>query len=226
MQPLSRVKSDALVKWGDPNTMMLRQKLAAMVAQCIAQWAEIEMSLGSFLGLLLHANQNAVLAMYSGVENRAAQLRMITAAAQATVPSEHFDVLSIFLSSIIRPVMKERDRLAHWPWGHSDELPEALLMQEPMAALGGLMRALTYLPGIEGAAVPANFDVVYVIREGDLEAISKRFTEAKELLRMAMASVWDHNTQTERDEYLRRLSNVPPIREGLDRLARDRQKTQ
>jgi len=88
------------------------------------------------------------------------------------------------------------------------------------------MRALTYLPGIEGAAVPANFDVVYVIREGDLEAISKRFTEAKELLRMAMASVWDHNTQTERDEYLRRLSNVPPIREGLDRLARDRQKTQ
>jgi len=25
MQPLSRVKSEALVKWGDPNTMMLRQ---------------------------------------------------------------------------------------------------------------------------------------------------------------------------------------------------------
>src|SRR4029077_16229612 len=97
-------------------------------------------------------------------------------------------------------------RLAHWPWGHSDELPEALLMQEPMAALGGLMRALTYLSGIGGAAAPANFDAVYVIREGDLEAISKRFTEAKELLRMAMASVWDHNTQTERDEYLRRLS--------------------
>jgi hypothetical protein len=225
MQPLSRVKPDAVTHWGDPTTMSRRPELAVKVARCIAQWSEIELHLGAFLGLLLHANQDAAVAMYSGLENRSAQLRMITSAAKASVPPEHFDVLSVLFSAIIRPAMRERDRLAHWSWGHADDLPDALLISEPGRTLRNLMGALKHLPGIERAAVPSNFDEIFVIRESDLEGIIERSATAKGHLRLAMATVWDFNPPQERAEYLRQLSNVPQIREGLDRLGRDRQKT-
>jgi hypothetical protein len=122
--------------------MSLRPNLAIKVARCIAQWSEIEVHLGAFLGFLLHAHPKAAWAMYTKIDNRAAQLRMITAAAEASVPANHFDVISILLSSILRPVMRERDKLAHWTWGHSEHLPDALLISEPAETLDGLMRVL------------------------------------------------------------------------------------
>jgi hypothetical protein len=219
MRPLSRVKPDATTTWGDRTTMALRPQLAMKVSQCIAQWSEIEIFLGALLGVLLHANQQAAVAMYSGLENRAAQLRLITSAAKASVPANHFDVLSIFLTAVVRPVMKERDKLAHWTWGYSTDLPDSLLLSEPSYALENLMLALRTQPGIENAAVPTNFDRVYVVRDGDLEGISKRSDAAKIHLRVAMATVWDHNSPKERAEYLLRLSNAPQVREGLERLA-------
>lgn len=121
--------------------------MAAKVAQCISQFSEIE-----FLGLLLHANEKGVVAMCSGVENRAAQLRLIESAAQASVPPRHFEVLSALMSTVIRPAMRERDKLAHWAWGFSRELPDALFISKPSRTLDGLMEALRSQPEIEKAA--------------------------------------------------------------------------
>jgi hypothetical protein len=140
MQPLSRVNPNATPNWGSPNTMAFRPALAAKIAQCIAHWAEIEVFLGAFLGFLLHTNEAAAVAMYSGLENRTAQLKMINAAAKACLPIDHFDVLSCFFSAILRPVMRERDKLAHWNWGYSEDLPDALLLAEPSYTLEGLVR--------------------------------------------------------------------------------------
>jgi len=220
------VKPNAITDWGDPTTMTRRPQLAAKVARCIVHWSEIEIHLGAFLGLLLHANQKAAVAMYSGIENRAAQLRLIVCAAEASVPPDHFNVLSVLISAIIRPAMKERDKLAHWAWGFSDDLPDALLISEPARTLESLMKALISQPGIEHAAVPINFNQIFVVRDGDLEGVIERSIAAKDHLRMAMATVWEHNAPPRRAEYLRQLSNVPQIREGLNRLARDRQKTE
>jgi hypothetical protein len=226
MQPLSRVKPDSISSWGDPETMSLRPDLAAKVARCVSQWSEIELHLGAFLGFLLHAHPRAAWAMYTKVENRAAQLRMITAAAEASVPADHFDVLSVLISSILRPVMRERDKLAHWAWGHSDQLPDALLISEPAETLDGLMRVLKLYPGIEKAGVATNFDQIFVIRQPDLDAMIRRSMMAKVHLRIAMGTVWEDNSAQERARLLRQLSNVLQIREGLSRLNADRQKKQ
>ncbi|WP_291574345.1 hypothetical protein [Bradyrhizobium sp.] len=226
MQPLSRVKPDALVNWGDSTTMAQRPQLAAKICHCITQWSEIEIFLGAFLGVLLHTNHQAAVAMYSGVESRAAQLRLITSAAKASVPPEHFDVFSVFLSAVVRPLMKERDKLAHWSWGYSPDLPDSLLLSDPSHTLENFMLALRTQPGVENAAVPTNFDRVFVVGDSFLDGISKRAATTKTHLRVAMASVWDHNSPKEHAEYLLRLSNVPQVREGLDRLAQGRQKTQ
>jgi hypothetical protein len=150
MQPLSKVNRKAVTNWGLGDAMGLRPKLAVKVAQCIANYAEIEVSLGAFLGFILHTNEKAAVAMYSGLENRSAQLRMITSAAEANLPTEHFEVISALISSILRPAMRTRDKLAHWNWGSSEQLPEALLVQRPQATLGGLMKALSQQRRNEG----------------------------------------------------------------------------
>jgi hypothetical protein len=225
MQPLSRVKPDAVTDWGDPESMTRRPALAAKVARCIAQWTEIEIHLGAFLGLILHANEKAAIAMYSSLDSRAAQLRMIYGAAEASVPSGHFDVIAVFLANVIRPSMKERDRFAHWGWGHSDDLPEALLLAEPSYSLQSLMRAVRLHPGVEKAGVSANFDKIYIIRDSDLDGAIKRSMDAKFNLRLAMSTVWDINPPKARAKFLQQLSDVSQIREGLERLVEARKKT-
>jgi hypothetical protein len=226
MQPLSRVKPDAITNWGQSDTMARRPKLASMVAHCIAQWSEVEVHLGALLAFILHANEKAAVAMYAGIENRAAQLRLIDSAAEASLPSEHYAVISVLLTSIVRPAIKERDRLAHWTWGYSDQLPEALLLSEPESTLIGLMEALRRQRGFGSTDAPTSFNKIYVVRENDLTGILKRSQTAKDHIRLAMGSVWDLNTQPTRDALLQQLSNVPEIQVGLIRQAEAHQKNQ
>ena len=226
MQPLSRVKPNAVTLWGMHDTMAKRPKLAVMIAHCITQWSEVEIHLGALLTIILHANEKAAMAMYAGVENRAAQLRLIDAAAEASLPTEHYSVISMLLTTIVRPATKERDRLAHWVWGYTDELPDALLIAEPEHTLKSLMEVLNNQHKSPGKDVPVNFDKIHVVREGDLIRTLKRFWIAKDNIRLAMGTAWELNTPTTRAELLRQLSNVPEIRAGLIRQAEARQKTQ
>src|ERR1700730_1171045 len=215
MQKLAKVKNVNRTYWGMNSVMALRPLLASKVAQCIADWTEIEVSLGIFLALLLHANEEAVLAMYGGLENRSAQLRMIESAAQSTLKGEHLDVVSVLMANEIRAAMKYRDKLAHWCWGYSDELPEALLIRKPSYQLASFAEAVRKQGKKEPHDVPLNHDTVFVVREADLDSFLKRLHYTREHLRLAMGGVWTANTDQERAEYLQQLSNMPEVRSGL-----------
>jgi hypothetical protein len=65
------------------------------------------------------------------LENRAAQLRMLQAAAESKLTVEHNDVFVVILEKFIRPTMRLRDKMAHWCWGHSPLLPDDLLLVQP-----------------------------------------------------------------------------------------------
>ena len=143
MQPLNRVKYVYATEWGSNHKVMLkRPALGAKVAQCIAYWAEIEVSLGMFLAFLLHSNEKAILSIYTGLENRAAQLRMIESASSAVLPQDHADIVSVVLNAFVRPSMRYRDKLAHWCWGFSDELPDVLLIRDQEQQLTRLAEGL------------------------------------------------------------------------------------
>jgi hypothetical protein len=224
MQPLSRVKDIRFTNWGQSHAMILRPSISSKVAQYIAHWAEIETRLGMFLALLLHANEQAILAMYMGVENRAAQLRMINSAAEAVLPKEHNDVISIFLTTEITPAQKYRDKLAHWCWGYSDELPDSLLIRHPRFHIADVAKSLKSQASHGIADVPADHTEIFVVREPDMDRSLSDLAETETSLRMAMATVWDHNSPLEHAEYLQKLSNTPRIRAGLERLNAGRQK--
>ena len=226
MQPLSRVKNVRVTNWGQHSPMIMRPAISSKVAQYIAHWTEIETKLGMFLALLLHTNEQAILAMYIGIENRAAQLRMINSAAGAVLPTEHNDVISVFLTTEITPTQKYRDKLAHWCWGYSDELPDSLLIRHPRFQMADLAKSLKSQAAYGLADVPTDNSNTFVIREPDLVQRLEHLTEIETHVRWAMATVWDHNAPQERAEYLRQLSNTPLVRSGLDRLNAGRQKTQ
>jgi hypothetical protein len=144
--------------------MIQRPGVAVRIAQFIADWSEAELQLGQFLGFLLHANQEAALAMYSAIDNRAAQLRIITAAAHSSLDQAHRDVFDVIMKHYIRPMMKYRDKLAHWTWGYTDEIADALLMMEPPNNLQVLSQALKTSNGEEPMSAEVNYDLVYVIK--------------------------------------------------------------
>jgi hypothetical protein len=229
MQPLSLVKPVQFTEWGDRSAMSLRPEIAVKVAQCIAHWSEIETMLGIFLGFLLHANEDAILAMYAAVDNRAAQLRMISSAANAALPRDHADVISVLMTAFIRPAMKYRDKLAHWCWGYSDELPDCLLIRDASLHRAGFALALKAQGGTKPvlkSAVPTNHTTIFVITGPDLDRFLNELSYAELQLRTAMATVWISNTPEQRVGLLQRLSNEPRIQAGLTRLRKGHQNNQ
>ena len=225
MQPLSHVKPNAVSQWGSHISISTRPEVAVKIAECIALWSQVETTLGVFLALLLHANEQAAAAMYSSVENRAAQLRMIDGSARSVLPQDHYDVISVLFSSKIRPAMKERDRLAHWCWGVSDDLPDALLMTHPSSNLLSSITA-TKTPYEDKDVPEISLDTgeIFVVTASDLQRVLERFQEANQLLRSATGSVWVKNSPKQRASILRRLSMTPALRSSLDRLNAGRQK--
>jgi hypothetical protein len=163
--------------------------------------------------------------MYAGVETRTAQLRMLDAAAEAELEAQHYDVILTLQTVYIRPAMKERDKLAHWCWGHSPDLPDALLLTEPSNKTLGLYNANEIGRGAL-VDVPSRFTTIFVVKEPDLTRMLERFRKTNRLVTQASSTVWPRVTPQVRAEQLRLLSIEPEIQKGLIRLNEARQKNQ
>jgi hypothetical protein len=162
--------------------------------------------------------------MYSSVENRAAQLRMIDGSARSVLPLDHYDIISVLFSAEIRPAMRERDRLAHWCWGVSDDLPDALLITHPNNNLLHSITATKTPYENDLPEISLNLEEIFVVTASDLQRVLNRFQEANRLLRMASGSVWNKNSPEQRAAILGQLSSNPQLRLGLDRLKAGRKK--
>jgi hypothetical protein len=222
MQPLSRVRPPPqFLGFGNDDTMSLRPKIAVKVAECIAKWADAESMLGMLLALLLEADAKAVLAMYSALENRSAQMRMLNAAAQSKLPVEHFDVFAALLLVYVRPAMRERDKLAHWCWGYSTELSDALLLMEPDEKTSLHVGAIN-------PPKPIQFDrtKIFVVDEDDMTRMVQRMLYMIDRLADFTGTVWKQNTPEQRAALLQKLSTEPQIQKAVDRRKENRSKTQ
>jgi len=222
MQPLSRVNPKASVTWGALDVMTGRPKVATKVAECIAEWADLETLLGLALAFLLDTDSKAALAIYSSIESSSAQRRMILAAAKTKLDAERFDVLTILMSAVITPVVKERNRLAHWCWAFSPEIPDCLLLCQPD------QKMILHLQAVNlrrtAPEIPIDLSLIYVFTEQDGARLADRLRAAKDQVSMFMAAIWVTNSVQQRDEFLQQLSNEPQIREGLERLNEGRRK--
>jgi hypothetical protein len=215
MQPLHRINAKANVAFGMDSTMKERPDVSVLVADFIAHWTNLESMFPLSLALILDADQKATLAMYGSLENRAAQSRMLLAGAKAKLDNLHYGVLEAILAIYIRPLMKERDRFAHWVWGYSPDILDGLLLMEPNH------RAALHAAAINPPSPIAwDFSKIFVLRKSDIERSLERLREAHDIYARFVSTNWKINPPELRAQWTQRLSNEPPIREFLDRQNR------
>jgi hypothetical protein len=83
IQPLSQVKSTASLHFYPPDIMTVRPTLAVFIAECIAEWAQIESILGVILAVILETEAQTGLAMYMSLTSLSNQMTVVSAAAKA-----------------------------------------------------------------------------------------------------------------------------------------------
>jgi hypothetical protein len=174
--------------------------------------------------MVLNADSKAALAMFAAVENRNAQRSMLMAAAAAKLDQSDIDLLATVLSAAVKPVMTERDKLAHWAWGFSTDIPNALLLQRPEYKMALHFQAIHIR--VKNPEIPFDPDKIFVVTEDYLAKLADRIRAAKDRVTQFMACIWQENTPEQRAEWRRRLSNEPLIRAALDRQSEARRKNQ
>jgi hypothetical protein len=156
-QPLSRVSPNALIVIGNAGDRALERHpaLAAVALEAIASWSNVEAFLLRLFIQLLGGNESLAASVYLSLEGQSAKASAIKAAAANALATrvQELHVLEAVLS-IAKTNEKERNKLAHWVWGDSPNLPDALLLLDPRVSVESLDRSQ-----------------IYVYREQDLRSI-------------------------------------------------------
>jgi hypothetical protein len=114
--------------------ILRRPELAAMIAHIATLWPWVEFQAGLCLAQILGGKSNVGLAMYTAVVAGPAQKLMLEQAAKVGLEGERRDVF-LALLRLFESLQKRRNPLAHWLWGISTDLPDALLAAEPKGDL-------------------------------------------------------------------------------------------
>lgn len=98
--------------------------------QVVATGAQMEFRSGALLSHILHTNTRAGIAMYQAVTSEDAKRSMICAAARMAMADDDAALVEsvFFVNKNARSV---RNGFAHHIWGHTDDLPDALLLVDP-----------------------------------------------------------------------------------------------
>jgi hypothetical protein len=151
-QPLSKVRSNANVSLHLEHSTN-NAELAVLVTGIFARWAWIEHQLSILLLHILDAEAKPALAMLSELKTQKLQMSAMRAAAKAVLSPELFETFAAVMFAV-DCVQNDRNRLAHWVWGTSPELPDRLLLVNPES-----LKATSSVPraSLENASAGGDF---------------------------------------------------------------------
>ena len=199
-QPLSRVVPSATFEIGNVGlaTLRRRPKLAIAAMECIASWSHVErFLLGTYVQLAGGEEADAA-AVYLAMETSTAKSEAIRVLSERKLSPDHRALMQAIIR-VSKACQKERDKLAHWSWGTSPELPEALLLADP--------RILN-----------ANPNNIYVYRANDFESMRHRFDRIASWGMLLKFILMDHVANHEGRLYAK-LCAEPEIASILSRQA-------
>ena len=131
-QPLGKVKSGA-------NYLMIggfaeRPEVANGIARCLANWSWVETMTSYIFLKLLGTNHKAAIALYNSFESAKGKTDAIRTLAISKLPAQELDLVKAALR-LVKSHQSARDRIAHWLWGLSEDLPDAMVMLDPKLLL-------------------------------------------------------------------------------------------
>jgi len=199
-QPLSKFKiAEGTITTFDVEAMRKRPKLGLLVAEVIANWAEVESWLTVLFLRLFGGNKSLSAKIYFSLDVAKSKTSAIHAAIASIKDEELRDVLHaiVKLSQIHR---KSRDKLAHGIFGYVDELPDAILLWDWKQPLQGNLST----------------DNVYVYTEKDLNKIISNFQKIVKFGHMAI-KILDGDSSNKDGQLFDELHNQHEILEMLNR---------
>lgn len=105
-----------------------RPEACLQAAGVLAAWATLDSALLSLFVSLFDEPKTAA-AVYTGLSSHAQQ-KALKAAAKTKMSEAEFSVLRAILRSQDE-LSSTRNKLAHWPWGYSGQIDDALLLVDP-----------------------------------------------------------------------------------------------
>ena len=102
--------------------------------QVIAEWSLLETHLSGVFVKMLGANPAPGAAIYAGLTATATQKAALRSVAQIALTPEQDDVFEAILW-LFKSAADDRNKVAHWVWGHTPDLPDRALLCKPATFL-------------------------------------------------------------------------------------------
>jgi len=133
-QPLSKIMPNASVIIGNAGDRPLARhpELAVLAIEAIASWSNVENFLLNLFIQLFGGNTSLAANVFLSLEVQSAKTSAVLAAANSVLMDKPQEIkLLKAILALAKTNEKSRNKLAHWIWGDSPNIPDALLLANP-----------------------------------------------------------------------------------------------
>jgi hypothetical protein len=140
-QPLSRVAPRATIFIGNAGDRPLSRHpdLAVLAIEAIASWSNVEALLLSLFIDVVGGHNSLAANVFLSLEGQSAKNAAIEAAAASALMARPTELRALrAILALVKTNKKDRNKLAHWTWGESPDLTDAVLLFDPRSSIGEL----------------------------------------------------------------------------------------
>ncbi|MCA3272752.1 MAG: hypothetical protein ING24_03395 [Roseomonas sp.] len=131
-QPLSRVMPSAIVIMCNAGDRPLNHnpELGLLAMEAIISWSNVERFMLNMYLKLMGGSQDLAAVSFLAQTTQNAKEASINAVAKHVLDEKYFELLRAILTAS-KPGQLGRDKLAHWTWGYSPNIPDGFLLADP-----------------------------------------------------------------------------------------------
>ena len=199
-QPISDVAPDANIAFANVGDRPLARHpdLALLAMEAIESWSNVENFMLNFFLELFGGNRTLAANVYLSLDGWNAKSSAIRAAANSVLDENSNRLLNAILA-VFKTNQKSRDKLAHWTWGDSPQVPDGLLLANPKAQI-----------------TDTDKDQIYVYREQDFKNIIEANNRLCGYAQLFQFILMGHIANAN-NELFDQLCREPEIQERLSR---------
>jgi hypothetical protein len=203
------------------NPAKTRPALAALAMGVLAEWSQLEWALGELLQRMVGKNPAPASVMYyalSGSASKGAAMKALAEVVLEEWQKEHFEVIiKSFISS-----SKERNRIAHGLWGHANELPDALLLKDPIESAKYSLSFKVKQENNVAEIIPFE-EGILVYKATDFQNIqSDIFDLWNIVLHFSATTLWEHDAREDLIAQFHEKCSLPRYKTALNHLRKKR----
>jgi hypothetical protein len=180
-QPISKIAPKARISF-NPYWFLERPEVAAGIGQCIMRWATVETQVSHIFTVLAGLNSEAGVELYNAFGGASLKDNSIKVLARSRLEPSDCKIIEALLK-VVQSHQKIRDKIAHWYWGMSDDIPDGLILIDPKYLLARHARFLDFRKKGQVPLFSIDLEKIYVYRVSDLEVDANAFMQVAELVR-------------------------------------------